>query len=115
MPAAVFFDVGFDFLGFFNHGGKLRGFRFVKAVIADTQDAIAFRQQRNDVAKVAFPMAAGAGKQQNGRGVLRTKSVNLHCSAPLWQTNHAMLFRLLTSASAYTPPNRVFSTRKTSR
>ena len=108
MSAAVFFDVGFDFLRFRDHRGELRGFRFVKAVIADTQDAIAFRQQRNDVAKVAFPMAAGAGKQQNGRGALRTKSVNLHCSAPLWQTNHAMLFRLPTPASAYMPPNRVF-------
>ena len=108
MSAAVFFDVGFDFLGFFNHGGKFRGFRLVKAVIADTQDAIAFRQQRNDVAKVAFPMAAGAGKQQNDRGIFRAEGVNFHRSAPLWQTNHAMLFRLPTSASAYMPPNRVF-------
>ena len=77
MSAAVFPDVGFDFLRFPDHGGELRSFRFVKAVIADAQHPEAFRQHGNDVAKVAFPVAAGAGKQQDDRGILHTVGVIL--------------------------------------
>ncbi len=44
MPAAVFLDVCFYFCGFLQHSRKLRAFRFVKAVVADAENAIAVRQ-----------------------------------------------------------------------
>ena len=63
MSAAMFLDVGFDFFRFFPHGGKLGVFRLIKTIVADAENAIAVRQQRNDLSKIALPVAAGAWKQ----------------------------------------------------
>ena len=63
MSAAMFLNVSFYFLCFLRHSGKLGMFRFIEAIVADAEDAIPVRQQRNDPSKIAPPVAAGAGKQ----------------------------------------------------
>ena len=63
MTAAMFLDVRFYFLCFLQYSRKLGMFRLIEAVVADAENAIAVRQQRNDPSKIALPVAAGAGKQ----------------------------------------------------
>ena len=63
MSAAMLTDVCFNFCSFLKHGRKFRVFRLIKAIVADAENAIAVRQQRNDPSKIALPVAAGAGKQ----------------------------------------------------
>lgn len=65
MSAAMLTDVCFNFCSFLKHGRKFRVFRLIKAIVADAENAIAVRQQRNDPSKIALPVAAGAGKQQD--------------------------------------------------
>ena len=57
-------------------------FRLIEAVVADAENAIAVRQQRNDPSKIALPVAAGTGKQQDDRRVLRTEGINFHLPTP---------------------------------
>lgn len=57
-------------------------FRLIEAVVADAENAIAVRQQRNDPSKIALPVAAGAGEQQDDRRVLRTEGINFHLPTP---------------------------------
>ena len=73
MPAAVFLEIRFDFFRFFQHVRELGLFRFVKAVVTDAEHPEGIRQKRDDPFKIAFPVAAGAGKQQNDRCIFRTK------------------------------------------
>ena len=82
MPAAMFLNVSFYFLCFLQHSGKLGMFRFIEAIVADAENAIAVRQQWNDPSKIAFPMAAGAGEQQDDWRVLRTEGINFHLPTP---------------------------------
>ena len=63
MSAAMLLNVSFYFLCFLQHSGKLGMFRFIETVVADAENAIPVRQQRNDPSKIALPVAAGAGKQ----------------------------------------------------
>ena len=63
MSAAMFLNVGFYFLCFLQHSGKLGMFRLIEAVVADAENAIPVRQQGNDPSKISLPVAAGAGKQ----------------------------------------------------
>ena len=63
MSAAMFLNVSFYFLCFLQHSGKLGMFRFIETIVADAENAIPVRQQRNDPSKIALPVAAGAGKQ----------------------------------------------------
>ena len=90
MPAAVFQDVGFDFFGFCKHCRKFGTFCFVKAIIADAKYAKIPLQQRDHLAKVAFPVAAGAGQQQNDRSGIRPKFINLHSSASRSHSHFAL-------------------------
>ena len=71
MTAAMFLDVRFYFLCFLRHSGKLGMFRLIEAVVADAENAIAVRQQRNDPSKIALPVTTSPGKKKNNA-----------CSAP---------------------------------
>ena len=78
VTTAVGLEVGFDLLGLLNHGGKFGLLGFVKAIVADTQYPETVCQKWNHRTKIAFPMATGTRQQQQYRGVLCTKWVNLH-------------------------------------
>ena len=82
MSAAMLLNVSFYFLCFLQYSGKLGMFRLIEAVVADAENAIAVRQQRNDPSKIALPVAAGAGEQQDDRRVLRTEGINFHLPTP---------------------------------
>ena len=57
-------------------------FRLIEAVVADAENAIAVRQQRDDFFKIALPVSAGAGKQQDDRRVFASKGIDLHLPTP---------------------------------
>ena len=74
---AVGLEVGFDLLGFLQHGGKFGLFSLIKAIVADAQYPEAVSQKRDHGTEIAFPMATGAWQQQQRRGILCTKRVDL--------------------------------------
>lgn len=80
--AAVLPNICLDFFRFLYHAGKLRAFRFVKAVVADAEDTDGIGQQRDNFSKVALPVAAGAGKQQDDRGSFCAEGIDFHLPTP---------------------------------
>ena len=69
MAAAMREDIGLDLLGFLEHRGKDRLFRFVKAVVADAEHMEILLEEWNDRAEIAPPMAERAGQQQHGGAI----------------------------------------------
>ena len=78
VTTAVGLEVGFDLLGLLQHGGKFALLGFIKAIVADTQHPETVCQKWNHRTKIAFPMATGTRQQQQHRGILCTKMVDLH-------------------------------------
>ena len=81
-PAPMANHVILDLFGFRQHGGEFRRFRLVKAVVTDAQHPEIPGQIRQHAGKIALPMAAGAGQQQERRRVLRAEGVHLHLPTP---------------------------------
>ena len=63
MSAAVFLDICLYFFCFLQHSRKLALFCFIKAIVADAENVIICRQQRNNVSEIALPVAAGSRQQ----------------------------------------------------
>lgn len=78
MTAAVGLEVGLDFFGLLQHGGKFSLFSLIKTIVADAQHPEAVSQKRNYRTEIAFPMATGARQQQQHRSILCTKCVDFH-------------------------------------
>jgi pimeloyl-ACP methyl ester carboxylesterase len=78
VTTTVGLEVGFNLLSLLQHGGKFGLLGFIKAIVADTQHPETVCQKWNHRTKIAFPMATGARQQQQHRGILCTKWVNLH-------------------------------------
>ena len=78
VTAAVGLEVGLDLFGLLQHGGKFGLFSLIKAIVADAQHPEAVSQKRDHGTEIAFPMATGARQQQQHRGILCTKMVDLH-------------------------------------
>ena len=78
VTAAVGLEVGLDLFGLLQHGGKFSLFSLIKTIVADAQHPEAVSQKRDHRTEIAFPMATGARQQQQHRGILCTKMVDLH-------------------------------------